>query len=356
MDDLSLPPKVLQAMQKITITTSITSVLEMSVSELVKTTKLSEHEVKILQKAVSEKAVRPKFVTAYDLYLNRRKLSFGSPILDQHLCGGIMSEGITEIYGESACGKTQFCLQLCLTVQLPLKLGGLEGGAVYICTEDKFPAKRLEQMKPHFKQQYLEFLGNTNVGDNIYVKHVIDVNGLFDILDNKIPALMTHAKVCLVVIDSIAALFRVEYSMNEMYERAQVLNRIGARLAQLSHRNNMPVVCVNQVTAVFNKSLGERKCKIHDYVKPCLGKTWSDWVTVRMMLLRSTSASQAGNEWAMKEVNEPERELVVIFSRTGDSPLDKVMKACRYTVDASGVHGVLVNDAIDITYCKCSHG
>ena len=247
MDDLSLPPKVLQAMQKMTITTSITSVLEMSVPELVKTTKLSEHEVKILQKAVSEKAARPKFVTAYDLYLNRRKLSLGSPILDQHLCGGIMSEGITEIYGESACGKTQFCLQLCLTVQLPLKLGGLEGGAVYICTEDKFPAKRLEQMKPHFKQQYLEFLGNTNVGDNIYVKHVIDVNGLFDILDNKMPALMTQAKVCLVVIDSIAALFRVEYSMNEMYERAQVLNRIGARLAQLSHRNNMPVVCVNQV-------------------------------------------------------------------------------------------------------------
>ena len=107
---------------------------------------------------------------------------------------------------------------------------------------------------------------------------------------------------------------------------------------------------------MFNKSLGERKCKIHDHVKPCLGKTWSDWVTVRIMLLRSTSASETENEWAMKEVNEPERELVVLFSRTGDSPRDKVMKACRYTVDASGVHGVLVNDAVDITYCKCSHG
>jgi DNA-repair protein XRCC3 len=247
MDDFGLPPKVLHALQKLATTTSITSVLEMSVPGLVKTTKLSENEVKMLQKAVSERAVRPRFVTAYDLYLNHRKLSLGCPILDQHLDGGILSEGVTEIFGESACGKTQFCLQLCLTVQLPFKLGGLEGGAVYICTEDKFPAKRLEQMKPQFQQQYQECLNDTNVGDNIYIKHVVDVKGLFDILDDKIPALMKHAKVRLVVIDSIAALVRVEYSMNEMNERAQVLHRIGARLAQLSHRNNMPVVCVNQV-------------------------------------------------------------------------------------------------------------
>jgi DNA-repair protein XRCC3 len=248
MDNLDLPPKVLQALQKLEITTSITSVLEMSVPELVKTTKLSEHEVEMLQKAVSERVyTRPRFVTAYDFYLIRCKLSLGCPILDQYLSGGIRPEGIMEIYGESACGKTQVCLQLCLMVQLPLKLGGLEGGAVYICTEDKFPAKRLEQMKPQFKQQYREFLRDTNVGDNIFVKHVVDVKGLIDILDNKLPVLMKRTKVKLLVIDSITALFRVEYSMDEMYERAQVLNRIGARLVQLSHKNNMPVVCVNQV-------------------------------------------------------------------------------------------------------------
>ena len=46
-----------------------------------------------------------------------------------HLCtGGVLSRGITEIAGESASGKTQVCLQLCLTVQLPISLGGLDGG------------------------------------------------------------------------------------------------------------------------------------------------------------------------------------------------------------------------------------
>jgi len=39
-----------------------------------------------------------------------------------------MSHGITEISGESASGKTQLCLQLCLTVQLSQDSGGLDAG------------------------------------------------------------------------------------------------------------------------------------------------------------------------------------------------------------------------------------
>ena len=52
--------------------------------------------------------------------------------------GGIISRGITEIAGESASGKTQLCMQLCLTVQLPLQLGGLNGGTFYTSTDDLF--------------------------------------------------------------------------------------------------------------------------------------------------------------------------------------------------------------------------
>jgi len=39
-----------------------------------------------------------------------------------------MSHGITEVSGESASGKTQLCLQLCLTAQLPQDAGGLDAG------------------------------------------------------------------------------------------------------------------------------------------------------------------------------------------------------------------------------------
>ena len=56
------------------------------------------------------------------------KLSFGCPVLDGLLRGGLVVPGLNEIAGVSAAGKTQLCLQLCLTVQLPRELGGLEGG------------------------------------------------------------------------------------------------------------------------------------------------------------------------------------------------------------------------------------
>ena len=253
MNSSNLPPKVLQAFQKVGKTTSIASVLNNSTPELVKTMKLSEQEVELLKKAVSEKATAShRFVSARDLYLNCGKLSLGCEILDRHLRGGIRSGCITEIYGESATGKTQICLQLCLMVQLPFTLGGKEGGAVYICTEDKFPDRRLEQMKPQFKQKYKKYLKDTNVGDNIYINHIADVKELIDILDNKLPTLIKCTKVRLVVIDSIAALVRVEYTRDEMNERAQVLNRIGARLVHLSGENNMPVICVNQVYIAAN--------------------------------------------------------------------------------------------------------
>ena len=45
-----------------------------------------------------------------------------------YLSGGLLSQVVTEISGESATGKTQICLQLCLTVQLPAGLGGLNSG------------------------------------------------------------------------------------------------------------------------------------------------------------------------------------------------------------------------------------
>ena len=49
-------------------------------------------------------------------------------MLDHILYGGLLVPGVTEIAGTSAAGKTQLCLQFCLTVQLPRERGGLNGG------------------------------------------------------------------------------------------------------------------------------------------------------------------------------------------------------------------------------------
>ena len=43
--------------------------------------------------------------------------STGCPIIDKTLGGGIRLGQITELYGESGCGKTQLCIQMSLEVQ-----------------------------------------------------------------------------------------------------------------------------------------------------------------------------------------------------------------------------------------------
>lgn len=55
-----------------------------------------------------------------------RFVTVGCRIVDQILGGGIyVGGGITELSGESGCGKTQLCLQLALTSQNSVSVGGL---------------------------------------------------------------------------------------------------------------------------------------------------------------------------------------------------------------------------------------
>ena len=47
------------------------------------------------------------------------------------------------MFGEFRTGKTQLCLQICVTCQLPLSQGGGEGKAMFIDTEGTFRPERL---------------------------------------------------------------------------------------------------------------------------------------------------------------------------------------------------------------------
>lgn len=57
-----------------------------------------------------------------------KRVSTGCRQVDRLLSGGVPCRGITELAGQSGSGKTQLCLQLALTVQLPLSSGGLDSG------------------------------------------------------------------------------------------------------------------------------------------------------------------------------------------------------------------------------------
>jgi hypothetical protein len=52
--------------------------------------------------------------------------STGCPIIDSTLGGGVRLGQVTELYGESGCGKTQLCIQMSLEVQRTFRARGKE--------------------------------------------------------------------------------------------------------------------------------------------------------------------------------------------------------------------------------------
>jgi RecA/RadA recombinase len=57
--------------------------------------------------------------------------STGCPIIDKTLAGGIRLGQITELYGESGCGKTQLCIQMSLEVQRTFRARGQEASKLF---------------------------------------------------------------------------------------------------------------------------------------------------------------------------------------------------------------------------------
>ncbi|XP_053980799.1 DNA repair protein XRCC3-like [Hylaeus volcanicus] len=204
-------------------------------------------------------------------------LTTGCSKFDTLLQGGITTRGITQIYGASSTGKTQLALQLCLTVQLPVREGGFAAGAVYICTESVFPSRRLQQLI-----QTLEATKKHGInGDLIFVEHVSTIDELEICLLRRIPILMSAYKIGLIVVDSIAAPYRVEDWKDESNNRAKSLRTIGQQLHTLCE-NDVCIVCINQVSAivhdnVLNDNLSER---------PSLGTTWSSMITSSILFYR----------------------------------------------------------------------
>uniref|UniRef100_A0A3Q3XC84 RecA family profile 1 domain-containing protein n=1 Tax=Mola mola TaxID=94237 RepID=A0A3Q3XC84_MOLML len=228
------------------------------------------------------------------------RLSVGCPVLDQLLRGGLPVGGVTELSGESGAGKTQLALQLCLSVQYPAQQGGLDSGAVYICTEDSFPIRRLQQL---IREQSClrsdvppSLISTLPFGDRVYVEHAADLDSLQVCLSRRVPLLLTRGLVRLLVIDSVAALFRCEFQAADWLERTKQMLSVSSTLHRLSQEFTTPVLCVNQVT---------HTCYL---VSPALGLAWANQVMVRLMMRRLQATVARGDQRSAL------RRLEVVFA------------------------------------------
>ncbi|KAK4880140.1 hypothetical protein RN001_008286 [Aquatica leii] len=228
-------------------------------------------------KQLISEALKLCFKTTFQPTINVpewRRLTTCCDSIDRITRGGIPVNRLVEVAGASGVGKTQFCLQLALTVQLPVTAGGLSKGAVYICTEDIFPSKRFLQLSNAFGSKYPHF--DVTFMDNVFLEHISDYEQLRRCCTVRLPKLLQQKKIGLIVIDSIAGIFRSENVNVNYATRSQQFYTITSTLVKLSMDYGIAIVNTNQV--IDNTETGK--------MEPCLGLAWSNLVTCRFWLCR----------------------------------------------------------------------
>uniref|UniRef100_A0A1A7Y733 X-ray repair complementing defective repair in Chinese hamster cells 3 n=1 Tax=Iconisemion striatum TaxID=60296 RepID=A0A1A7Y733_9TELE len=316
-DQLQLKPNISAAVRRAQLK-STREVLCVSGPDLQRITGLSSSEVQELLAAAAAACRGHRPITALQLHHSEcqrakssLRLGVGCPVLDLLLRGGLPVGAITELSGESGAGKTQLGLQLCLSVQYPPEHGGLSSGALYICTEDPFPIRRLQQLIAG--QSVLRsdvpssLISALCFSDHIYIEHTADLESLKVCLSRRAPLLLARGLVRLVVVDSVAALFRCEFQADDWLERNKQLLIFSSMLHHLSQEFDTPVLCINQVTDVFShsaNSLGPSSSS----VCPALGLAWANRVMVRLMMLRLQGTASRGDQHSTL------RRLEVVFA------------------------------------------
>lgn len=154
-------------------------------------------------------------------------ISTGCKALDAILDGGVRINTLTNIFGESATGKTQFCFQLALN------FARLNNNILFIDTLNNFRPERILEM------QYYNDI-KSNVLDNIYVYKPLGIRNILDIID--------EIDARLIVIDDISELL-----LNIDTKSISKLVTFMHKLALKAIKYDLAVVITNRVTFTDNQ-------------------------------------------------------------------------------------------------------
>ena len=167
------------------------------------------------------------------------KIPTGSKILDIMLSGGYEKDVITTIYGPAGSGKTVFCLLCSINIVRTGKK------VVYVDSEGGFSLERMRQIALHISQDYKKILDNIIfLRPTSFAEQKSSFEKLKDIVNDKIG---------LIVVDTIAMLYRLELGKNEdVYEVNRELSKQISYLTEIARKKNIPVLITNQVYADFD--------------------------------------------------------------------------------------------------------
>jgi DNA repair and recombination protein RadA len=285
---------------------SFQSIAVASPSELSNTADVGESTAADVVKAARKAADIDGFETGASVLQRREeigKLSWQIDEVDELLGGGMETQSITEVYGEFGAGKSQVTHQVAVNVQLPQENGGLEGGAIFIDTEDTFRPERIDDMVRGLEDDLLaeelerrEIEGSVgdeetmetlveDFLDHIHVAKAFNSNHQM-LLAEKAKDLTeeneeTEWPVRMVCVDSLTAHFRAEYvGRGTLAERQQKLNKHLHDLMRIGDLYNTSILVTNQVQSNPDSYFG-------DPTKPIGGNILGHTSTFRIYIRKS---------------------------------------------------------------------
>lgn len=297
---------------------TVESIATASPSELAEVAEIGESTAKKIIRAAREKVEIGGFKTGQDIFEQRKnvkKLKTLVPELDALLGGGVETQAITELYGEFGSGKSQIAHQMAVNVQLPASVGGLDGGAIFIDTENTFRPERIEQMVLGLQvdaeiPEPKEFLEHIHVARAYSSDHQMLLIETARELAEELKSSSRPIK--LFVVDSLTALFRAEYSgRGTLAGRQQKLNRHMHDLFKLVDEYNAVALVTNQVMsnpAVF----------FGDPTKPIGGNIVGHTATFRLYLRKSKGGKRIAR--LVDSPNLPEGEAPFMVEQAGLKP------------------------------------
>ncbi|MFP4119264.1 MAG: DNA repair and recombination protein RadB [Candidatus Woesearchaeota archaeon] len=162
------------------------------------------------------------------------KVSSGSDVIDWLLEGGFEKNVITTIYGPAGSGKTNICLILANEFK--------KKKTIYIDTEGSFSLSRYRQISDDYKESLKQIL-------LLNPTTFQEQKRAFEQLRK-----MDHKNTGVIIIDSIAMLYRLEIGQTKnIYEVNKQLGIQLALLTEIARKNNIPIIITNQVYKDFDQ-------------------------------------------------------------------------------------------------------
>jgi len=259
---------------------------------------------KARQHLVEGGLISKDFVSASEIYKRRQdigKITTGTNCLDTLFDGGIETQALTEVYGEFGCGKTQLCLTMCVQVQKSKEEGGLEGGAIYIDTENTFRPERIVSIAN------ANGMDPQKVLDNIIVARAYNSAHQTLILEEVGP-IIEQNKIKLIIADSAVGLFRSEYlGRGTLSNRQQKLNHFVHLLSRIAETYNIAAIATNQVMASPDVFFG-------DPTRPIGGNVVAHTSTYRIYFKKSGKKRIAR---MVDSPHHPEEEVIFALGEAG---------------------------------------